>query len=468
VAAAETPQDRLAAIRTAAKERAIPVRHGLENPEAVADALLCIADDNGLISDYGAAAVDDTISEGLTDFGTDPTPARGVIATRVIAFTPFVYRDPRTIPPRDWLYDRHYIRRYVTGTIGAPGMGKTSLGLVEAVAMTTGRPLLGAAVRKPLKVWHWNGEDPADETERRLAAILLRYDIDPKELEGRLFTDSGRTCSFRIASDTARGVAMNENLIAAVIAEVRSRQIDVLMIDPFVSSHSVGENDNIKIDYVLKEGFAKIADAANISVEVYLHTRKGDFGHQAKTVDDIRGASAQLGALRSARVINRMSQEEAQRLGVSEQVRSFLFRVDNGKANMQPPATEATWRFLHSQSLDNGTTDMPPDMVQVVEPWDRNGPTISLARVEAERAVDDLFLRLLDLWEVSGRSVRPTTSRTGAPTMFAEHPEALAAKVSSKALNLAMERLLASGDIKAVQDGKPADRKQKLVRAPAA
>jgi hypothetical protein len=48
----------------------------------------------------------------------------------------------------------------------------------------------GAAVArrasKRLRVWYWNGEDPKEETERRIAAILLHFKIPPEEIEGWL------------------------------------------------------------------------------------------------------------------------------------------------------------------------------------------------------------------------------------------------------------------------------------------
>ena len=36
--------------------------------------------------------------------------------------TPYVWRDPETIPPRAWLYGRHYIRKFVSAT----ATGRTS------------------------------------------------------------------------------------------------------------------------------------------------------------------------------------------------------------------------------------------------------------------------------------------------------------------------------------------------------
>jgi hypothetical protein len=52
---------------------------------------------------------------------------------------------------------------------------------------------------KRSRVWYINGEDPRDEIERRIAAVCLYYEIDPKELEGWLFIDSGHEMKMRLA-----------------------------------------------------------------------------------------------------------------------------------------------------------------------------------------------------------------------------------------------------------------------------
>ena len=49
--------------------------------------------------------------------------------------------------------------------------------------MVAGHPLLSVPVPKRLRVWYWNGEDPLDEIDRRLAAICVHYNVDAKELE---------------------------------------------------------------------------------------------------------------------------------------------------------------------------------------------------------------------------------------------------------------------------------------------
>ncbi|WP_085641612.1 AAA family ATPase [Marivita geojedonensis] len=96
---------------------------------------------------------------------------------------------------------------------------------------------------------------------------------------------------------------------------MRLRQIDVLIVDPFVSSHRVNEMDNGKIDLVAKE-LVRIAEECNCAIELVHHTRKLN-GVEA-TSDASRGASSLTAAARSARVLQRISPEELEKAGVAQ------------------------------------------------------------------------------------------------------------------------------------------------------
>jgi hypothetical protein len=61
-------------------------------------------------------------------------------------------RDPATIPPREFLYGRHFIRKNIGATIGAGGRLKTSHGLFEAIEMAAGRNLTTGEQHDPLRV----------------------------------------------------------------------------------------------------------------------------------------------------------------------------------------------------------------------------------------------------------------------------------------------------------------------------
>src|SRR4029077_6924805 len=104
----------------------------------------------------------DWIRGGGTQANGEGSPFNPIVAK------PYIYRDPRSIPPRQFLHAGHYIRGFLSAKIAPGGLGKTSRQLVEAVGMAIGRDLLkGIASPCRLKVWYRNLEDPRDETDRR-------------------------------------------------------------------------------------------------------------------------------------------------------------------------------------------------------------------------------------------------------------------------------------------------------------
>ena len=314
---------------------------------------------------YVPAALDpDTFSEPPEDRFP---PAAPVIPQPVtIVAKPFVWRDPATMPRRQWVYGHHMIRRFLSTTVAPGAVGKSSLTMVEAIAMATGRPLLGIHPTGKFRVWIWNGEDPLEELERRVAAICLHYRIAPAELDGQLFLNSGRDTEIVIATTTKSGTVIAQPVVAAMTATIRENGIDVVFLDPFVACHGASENDNGAINAIAKT-IARMADETNTAWDLIHHSRKT--GGAEITVEDGRGASALLAAARSGRVLNPMTKEEAERAGV-EKPRGF-FRVDNGKANLAPPPDKTEWFALKSISLDNGGDDPfdLPDYVAVVTPW---------------------------------------------------------------------------------------------------
>ena len=284
----------------------------------------------------------------------------------------YVPRDPASIPPREWLYGGHYIRQFITATVAPGGVGKSSLALVEALDMATGRGLLtGKPTGQRHRVIYWNGEDPLIETERRVAAACLHFGITADELGDRLVICSGRALPIRIAEDTRDGFAIARPLVEEITADLIRSGADALILDPFVKSHGVSENDNNKIDAVASQ-WAAIADRANVSIELIHHLRKASGTGQDRGAEDARGGVALIAAARSVRVLNRMQDQEAVALGIPDETRRRLFRVDDGKANLQAPrgtGEQAMWRYLASVPLGNGQAGLAEDHVGVVTAW---------------------------------------------------------------------------------------------------
>jgi hypothetical protein len=297
--------------------------------------------------------------------------------------TPYAPLDPSQIPQRKWLYGRHYLRKAVTATVAPGGSGKTSLGLAEAVAMTTGRDLLGEQPTGRFRVWYFNGEDSRDEIDRRLAAICIHYKIDPKELRDWLFVDSGRDMPIKIAIANGH-LKLETDTINAVTAGIKKYEVDVAIFDPLISVHGVPENNNTWMDAVLKQ-FAQVADTCDCAVEVAQHARKLGRDQEELTAADARGGSATVDAARSVRLLNRMTRDEAKRFGLENNVRQqrSIFRVDRGKFNMTAPEN-ATWMTFISVELPNGPGGTSGDDVGVVKRWIPPDALAGVSDVDAE------------------------------------------------------------------------------------
>jgi AAA domain len=291
--------------------------------------------------------------------------AVGQDGPKPLTATPFTLRDPATLPLRDVLYGRHLIRGFVAGLVGIGGSGKSSLSTVENFARVSGKPLLGVKVYRPLRCWAINLEDPQDEIERRAQAVCLHYGLTVQDIGDRLFLDSGRVQPVVVARTLAGGARIIEPMVDSLIDEIKARKIDVLTIDPFVSSHEVPENDNGSIDLVIKKAWSAVAERAGCAVELVHHLRK--IGDNEPTVDDARGAGAFMAGCRAVRVLAGMTKAEAERAGIENPYR--YFRVFAGKLNMAPREDKSDWLFLESVDLGNQTTDRPSDHVQVAVPW---------------------------------------------------------------------------------------------------
>ncbi|WP_292529533.1 AAA family ATPase [Methylocystis sp.] len=300
----------------------------------------------------------------------------------IIKPSPFIWRDPASMQTRQWQYGRHLIRKFVSATVAAGGVGKSILGLAEDVAMSTGCDLLGQRIIAPLRVWSWNGEDPRDELEKRIAAICLHYGVKEEDIGDRLFLDSGREQEIIIAHMVRNGFTIATPVVEAVIAAIVADCIDVVRIDPFVSSHRVTENDNNAIDAVAKT-WAKIADVTGCAIDLVHHVRKT--GGAEVTAEDARGASSLIGAVRHLRVLNVMTVDEAAKAGVEN--RRLYFRVDDAKANLAPQSDKSEWFHLASVSLGNGNGG-PDDLVGVATPWEWPDPLDNVS-VHDLRAVQE-------------------------------------------------------------------------------
>lgn len=290
------------------------------------------------------------------DFGHDAAgdiPDAPLDAPEAAPDWPSLYEmfDEASIEPRRWIYAHHYLRSFVSVLASAGGIGKTSLQIVEALAIVTGRPLLGEEVKERTNVWIVNLEDPLEEIQRRVLAAMKHYAIKPEEVRGRLFVNAGRDFSLKFGIQTREGVLPNTKLVEYLCAKIPEKKIGCVFIDPFVGAHNINENDNMAVNAIVSE-IRRVADETKCAIGLVHHIRKGN-GEDA-SIDSVRGAGSLIGAARAARVVNRMSPDDASRYGIDEQEARSIFRVDDGKANLAPPADAAVYRKMEGVKIGNG------------------------------------------------------------------------------------------------------------------
>src|SRR5258707_4463356 len=268
-----------------------------------------------------------------------------------------------------WIYGRHLIRRHVSATIASGAIGNTSLKIVEALALATGRSLLGQDVPKRSRVWLFNLEDDMIELRRRVSAAMIHYNIKPSDIGDRLHIDGEK--SLVITKTTRQGTIINVPVVDAVVEAVEALEIDVLFVDPFISSHDAPESDSGAMDLVMKSGWVRVAREGNCAVELCHHTTKADTSSGMATAMSGRGSGAVVFACRSVMVLNPMTNEEAKAAAL--QSPSGYFSAKDDKQNLTLKTGTRDWYKMESVSLGNGgkgnLSILRSDSIGVVTRW---------------------------------------------------------------------------------------------------
>lgn len=276
-------------------------------------------------------------------------------------FRAYQHRDLDDIAPPDRLYGDLYVRGYVSVTLAAPKVGKSTLALAEAVDMASGRGFLTGRPGRPLTVLYYCAEDDQDTLDARVSAILRHYKIVPAEVEGRLYIHSGIEAEDFLLAGGA-GADLNERLFVSIEAWCRHVGADVLILDPLQDLHACMEtNETFR---AVGRRLRFLGSAAGVAVGLIHHLRKPSAGGSALTIDDGRGGSALRGIARVNRLLVPMTEEEGKQAGV-EDFRHY-FRIGEVESNLAPPSSERNrWFYKASVQRRNGPS------VGVVERWER-------------------------------------------------------------------------------------------------
>lgn len=291
--------------------------------------------------------------------------------------------DLAAIPRVQYVYNHFYAKGYTSVTAAPPKVGKSLLGLIEAVDMATGRGLLTDSPQAPQRVYYYNAEDDIHTIRNRVGAILKHYGIPQSEIRGRLAIASGvGDGGFYIIS--GQDGEINEAQFQAMEAKCLAAGIDAVILDPLQDlSRSPETNEVMRL---LGGRLRKMASRCQLAIGLIHHTRKMQPGVRA-SIDDMRGGSALRGTARFNRLLVPMSEDEAAKAGLQDH-RSH-FQIGDIEGNLAPPSSDfAKWFEKISVIAENG------ESVGVIAPWkwpdafDGIDPKTSAAARNAVMAAD--------------------------------------------------------------------------------
>jgi RecA-family ATPase len=332
------------------------------------------------------------------------------------------------IPPREWLVLDRIPSRTVALLSGEGAVGKSILLLQLSVAVTLGSDWIGTLpISGP--VIYLNCEDDDAEICRRLEAVATHYGVTRKQLSADLHVLS------LVGRDAVLGFADKNNRMqpTPLFEQVRVDALKIkpalIVIDTVADVFAGRENDRSETRQFisLMRGLALDADAAVVLVS---HPSLAGIS----TDTGLSGNTAWHNSVRARAYFKDASEVDDPTL-----------RILEWRKNNYGPLSEKI--FLRWRAG-----------VYVPEP--RAG---SFEQMAEDAKVENLFLDLLHRFTKQGRNVTDKKGTSYAPALFADEPEAKAAKATNRMLAEAMRRLFLSGKISIVNEGPASKRRSRMV-----
>jgi RecA-family ATPase len=348
-------------------------------------------------------------------------------AAPLVTMTPEAWRGTEPQPMR-WFAQDRIPGGDVTLYAGNGGSGKTETLVELLISAAAGLGDWLGCVVEPGPVLFLSCEEPEDNIRDRVERISRHRCIDPYALAEMHIHYPDLEATSLVTVDRA-GVVVKSAMFESVIRFAQQRRPVLIAVD---SAAAVFDGDAIsrRLVRAFISMLRKLAIETGAAVVLLDHP-------------SVRGMSDGSGTAGSVDWRN--------------SVRSMMFLSD-------PDKEDPDVRTLELKKTNRGKI-----VEKVRLRW--NGLTFSTEttgsgpspyRAAADREVDELFLRLLDKRNAQRRPVHAKSAKGGAPSEFADDPEAGGIKAAG--FRVAMERLLTVGAIVVVETGSASKRRSHLER----
>jgi RecA-family ATPase len=238
----------------------------------------------------------------------------------------------QTPPPLDFIWPG-----FLAGTVGAlvaPGAtGKSFFALQAAMAVASkNADLLALRPAHTGRVMYYAAEDPQIVLQHRLHAIGKHLNVVARE-------EVAERMQIKCVMGHQFNVMVNYK---AVIDE--SKDCRLIIFDTLSRIHTLDENSNAEmaqlvstLEFIARETAASVLFLHHISKA---SARDGNGADQHAS----RGASVLTDNARYCANLSKLSEKEAQSIGVSEEMRSFWLKLSISKQNYQKPIEDSLFR----------------------------------------------------------------------------------------------------------------------------
>ena len=282
--------------------------------------------------------------------------------------------DPAKLPKRKLIHGLDYIAGTISMTVAAGGVGKSTAIIYEACRIAN----------NDHNVMLLMLEDEPNEVKRRVKACVMHHSLDEGKVGANLIILSQEVRLTIAAVEDRQVVAVDADKLRDAI---KSFGTQVLIVDPFVQTHQMNENDNQQINFVA-DLFRSIAKECQIAVMLVHHTRKGaEFGARG---ENARGASALKDAARNVRELRLPTTTDIKELNIEPTKANELIIVDHTKANY---TRLADLRYLRKVIVEVKCGLIETETVATVEPYDLAAHTIQISDEHYDTALNAIALK---------------------------------------------------------------------------
>jgi RecA-family ATPase len=457
VSAAPDARGKLEALKRAAADLAIPIRHGMLDIYQIEERLLDLADSHGLIAELTLGTVEGVIANAVRtpalaekpiehangnghdaappDDGweaPDQRPDDRASDAELVQVASLVSPPtwPKEPPPRvAWVAHNLIPRGDVSSLGGDGGSGKTMLALQLATAMARGAQDWLGAVVNPGPVVFLSGEEPEDEIRRRVARIAARQGFDCDALADLHFWFPSDFAGCTFATPGPGGVMQATPLFRSVEAAIGERRPALVVLDNVAAVFAGNQNDRVMVRTFVNL-FRGMARATGCGVLLLDHpslsgmqngTGRGgnmDWRNSVRAALHLKAAEDKADADRGVRVLEHL------------------------KSNYAPLQAAQRLEWV--------------DGVLSIE-----GTASPLQHAARDAQADERFIEHLATRNRLGRDVGENPGRNYAPKIFEEMEGA--GGYTKRAFAAAMERLFLAGKIELEPVGSPSDNKKRLI-----